>query len=176
LVDDGRSITRSRLSLLLAASVLLGAVLGAARAFGGETPSASPSAELQATVDVLGKAPMVLILSTSQHYLDKKRWPTAYQDISYVAGSNAHVLPKGFAFKKVTFVTVSRKECDVAFSFDWPALEGGVASGTIRIQAGGSLKDMARTAKLTWAKPPKLRADLQPAAPVEKPAADTPAK
>ncbi len=130
--------------------------LGAEATQGTVPPEATEAAE------VLNKAPMALILSTGQRYLDTRRWPESLADIRRVLEVNANVLPSSFAFETVKFTTQNRQQCTIEFSFEWPTLEGGRAEGTIVVRAGNSLKDIARGARVAWASPPRLRADLLP--------------
>lgn len=151
--------SKSILPLLLVLLVFAG--FGCER-LAAEAAQAAVPPEAAEAADVLNKAPMVLILSTGQHYLDTRRWPENLADIRRVLGVNAHVLPSSFAYESVKFTTQNRKQCTIQFSFEWPTLEGGRADGRIEIRAAGSLKDIARGAKVTWATPPRLRADLLP--------------
>lgn len=153
---------RVKPTLLLATFAAFVMLFAANVRAGDQPPAETPSPEAIAAADILGKAPLALILATGQHYLDKRRWPTELRDIRYVIESNTRVLPKDFAFRTVTFAPQSRKECIIAFTFDWPTLEGGGAEGRIVVRSGGSLKSIAKSSTVTWAKPPKLRADLQP--------------
>jgi len=139
--------------------------------FAEEEPApAAVSAEIRETAELIQKAPFVLTLATAQYHIDTKRWPAAYKDIDHVVRNNPDVLPSKFGYRRVTFTTRSRKECLVEFAFDWPTLEGGAAEGTIVMKSAGSLKDMARAAKVTWTKPPRLRADLLPPDAKDRPA------
>ncbi len=155
-------------SLALAA-LILGMLAGTCA--GQDEAKAALSPEVQAAADVLNKAPFALILATGQHYLDTKRWPTERNDIAHVLEANRSVLPKSFDFRKVEFTSKSRKECAIHFAFDWPTLEGGGVEGTIVMGSGGSLKEMAKTAKISWKTQPKMRADLMPDAPPTPPPA-----
>lgn len=135
-----------------------------------EPAPAAVSAEIRETAELIQKAPFVLTLATAQYHLDTKRWPGSYKDIDHVVRNNPDVLPSKFGYRQVTFTTRSRKECVIEFAFDWPTLEGGGAEGTIVLKSAGSLKEMAKSAKVAWAKPPRLRADLLPPASKETPA------